>query len=165
MIEYGIVYFPCGMVVTQDGNRTEMKVDIRFQNIDDKDDYILVPACGYGIDNQDKGPGKAISYATKMALLKIFSLETGEGEDPDFDQTTTHKKGAKLEKSTKDKMEISEEVERIARTLQQQETVESLTVLWNEYMALKPLDNGTKPEYDSMVQLFKDKKIALGDKK
>jgi hypothetical protein len=31
----------------------------------------------------DKGPGKAVSYAFKYALLKVFCLETGD--DPDND--------------------------------------------------------------------------------
>jgi hypothetical protein len=38
---------------------------------------------GYGIDNQDKGPGKAMSYAVKYAMLKTFCLETGD--DPEKD--------------------------------------------------------------------------------
>ena len=33
------------------------------------------------MDNADKAPGKAISYAFKYALLKTFALETGEDEE------------------------------------------------------------------------------------
>jgi hypothetical protein len=43
----------------------------------------------YGIDDSDKGPGKAISYAVKYALLKALGLETGD--DPDEDQASVHK--------------------------------------------------------------------------
>ena len=32
-------------------------------------------------DNGDKAPGKALSYATKSAMLKVFSLETGENDE------------------------------------------------------------------------------------
>jgi hypothetical protein len=39
---------------------------------------------GYGIDDQDKGAGKAMSYAVKYALLKTLGLETGD--DPDENQ-------------------------------------------------------------------------------
>jgi hypothetical protein len=35
----------------------------------------------HALDNGDKAPGKAISYATKYALLKTFLLETGEDEE------------------------------------------------------------------------------------
>ena len=47
-------------------------------------DLIDVETFGFGIDDQDKGPGKAMSYAVKYALLKTLGLETGD--DPDMDQ-------------------------------------------------------------------------------
>jgi hypothetical protein len=57
---------------------------IRFVNIDEPMDLIDVETFGFGIDDQDKGPGKAMSYAVKYALLKTLGLETGD--DPDMDQ-------------------------------------------------------------------------------
>ena len=33
------------------------------------------------MDNGDKAPGKAVTYATKAAILKILYLETGENEE------------------------------------------------------------------------------------
>ena len=89
LLAAGIVYYPQNMVVVQDGNRSQMTLDLRFVNIDNPEDHFDVPCCGYGIDNQDKGPGKAISYCVKMGLLKTMGLETGE--DPDLDQKTEHK--------------------------------------------------------------------------
>ncbi len=88
-VENGIVSYPVEVAFRQDGNRTEAKVTVRFCNVDDPADFIDVQSIGYGIDSQDKGPGKAMSYATKYAYLKAFMLETGD--DPDFDQETTHK--------------------------------------------------------------------------
>jgi hypothetical protein len=67
----------------QDGNRTAVDVAVSFVNIDQPDDRVTVRAFGYGIDPQDKGPGKAISYAVKYAYLKAFALETGD--DPERD--------------------------------------------------------------------------------
>ena len=61
---------------------------MRFVNVDDAADFIEVATAGYGIDDQDKGPGKAISYAVKYALLKTLGLESGD--DPDEDQDTVH---------------------------------------------------------------------------
>ena len=37
-----------------------------------------VRSVGYGIDNTDKGPGKAMSYAYKMAIGQLFSLPTDD---------------------------------------------------------------------------------------
>jgi hypothetical protein len=81
-------YRPVELKHGQDGNRTWAYVVVRFANIDNSTDHIDVPSFGYGIDSQDKGPGKAISYAVKYALLKTLGLETGD--DPDMDQTVQH---------------------------------------------------------------------------
>ena len=88
MVKHGVVYYPVWMESAQTGNRTEMKMTIRFVSIDDANDYIDVVSAGYGIDDQDKGPGKAISYSVKYALLKALGLESGD--DPDTDQETVH---------------------------------------------------------------------------
>jgi hypothetical protein len=66
---------------SQDENRTSVHLEVTFVNVDNTADIIKVKSFGYGNDSQDKGPGKAISYAFKMACLKCFMLETGE--DPD----------------------------------------------------------------------------------
>lgn len=77
----GIVYYPKDMVVEQVGNRTQAMFNVRFENIEDRADFIDVATFGYGVDGQDKGPGKAMSYGVKYALLKVLGLETGD--DPD----------------------------------------------------------------------------------
>lgn len=84
LVKHGILYYPHAMVMQQVGNRTECQMTVRFENIDDRSDFIDVVTAGYGIDQQDKGPGKAISYSVKYALLKALGLETGD--DPDKDQ-------------------------------------------------------------------------------
>lgn len=84
LVAVGIVYYPTELKVTQNGNRTEVLLTVAFVNADNPQDFILVPSLGYGIDQQDKGPGKAISYAVKYALLKAFGLSTGD--DPDIHQ-------------------------------------------------------------------------------
>jgi len=54
---------------------------INFVNIDDPKDSIPVRIEAHAADNGDKAPGKAASYATKHAMLKLFSLETGENDE------------------------------------------------------------------------------------
>ncbi|UCF13209.1 MAG: ERF family protein [Thermoplasmatales archaeon] len=65
--------------------RTKVVIEVNFINIDNPEDYLKVCAFGYGLDSQDKGPGKAVSYAVKYALLKTFSLETGDDPENDID--------------------------------------------------------------------------------
>jgi hypothetical protein len=63
---------------------------ISFVNIDDGNDRLTATINAHANDNGDKAPGKAASYAVKYAMLKTFTLETGENdesrsfEEPDF---------------------------------------------------------------------------------
>lgn len=83
MVKNGIVYYPVDMVYEQQGNRTHVQLKLRIVNIDDATDFIDVACLGYGCDSQDKGPGKAVSYAVKYGLLKALGLETGDDADLD----------------------------------------------------------------------------------
>jgi hypothetical protein len=83
LLNAGIVYYPVRCEHSHNGNRAECGMTVRFVNIDEPTDFFDVPTFGYGVDPQDKGPGKAMSYAVKYALLKALGLETGD--DPDMD--------------------------------------------------------------------------------
>jgi len=89
--KHGVVYYPRNMQVEQNGNRTQATFDVRFENIDDRSDFIDVATFGYGVDPQDKGPGKAMSYGVKYALLKVLGLETGDDPDEVQDAKADHK--------------------------------------------------------------------------
>jgi hypothetical protein len=54
---------------------------IHFVNIDKPEDRCTVTINAHAADNGDKSPGKCASYATKVAMLKTFSLETGEDDE------------------------------------------------------------------------------------
>ena len=76
LVKHRIVVTPTVIEHTIDGNRTVVNVEVNFVNADIPEDKITINSIGYGIDNQDKGIGKAVSYATKYAILKMFVLET-----------------------------------------------------------------------------------------
>lgn len=106
LVDQGVIYFPQNLVYKQDGNRTEVTLDIHFICADNPEDKLVVPSFGFGIDNQDKGPGKAVSYAIKYALLKTFGLETGD--DPENDNIEHKKQEAKPQavfKSNEERMD------------------------------------------------------------
>lgn len=88
LVKHGIAVIPTIEDSSQEGNRTTVKLLVFFINVDMPTDSFSVRSVGYGIDAGDKGPGKAISYAFKMACLKTFCLETGE--DPDFDANASY---------------------------------------------------------------------------
>lgn len=95
LVKYRVTTVPTVQEIVQDGNCTRVKLSVTFVNADCPSDHFTVLYPGYGIDGGgtskdgkiipvgDKGPGKAISYAYKYALLKQFNLETGD--DPDND--------------------------------------------------------------------------------
>lgn len=97
-VKHGIVSFPQqkrghmnpqGVRASKDGNSTvpdsmrlyEGGYEIHFVNMDDPTDRIVVEIEAHALDNGDKAPGKAVTYATKAAMLKVLMLETGEDDE------------------------------------------------------------------------------------
>jgi hypothetical protein len=66
--------------------KTTLILDMTFVNADDPGDAYSVSFPGEGIDTDDKGSGKALSYAIKNGLLKTFMIESGD--DADNEATT-----------------------------------------------------------------------------
>lgn len=97
--KYGVVLYP----IEQHYNRTDEKVktidkntkkeiekinrisdvDIKYEvvNIDKPSEKITTVSSGTGVDTQDKGIGKAQTYAYKNMLIKLFAIPTGEDTD------------------------------------------------------------------------------------
>ena len=93
LIKHGIVIIPTLLwersLPKEEGQkqfRHEASYRFRFQNIDDKEDFFEVDTLAHAMDNADKSPGKALSYATKYAILKVFNIETGEDEESRYQQ-------------------------------------------------------------------------------
>ena len=59
----------------------EATYSVHFVNVENPEDRISMTMNAHALDNGDKAPGKAISYATKYAILKLFAIETGEDEE------------------------------------------------------------------------------------
>jgi len=143
LVKHGVIYYPQNMVHEQNGNRTEVHLDIVFVNVDEPADRIAVPSFGYGIDASDKGPGKAVSYAVKMALLKALGLETGE--DADDGTNVEHKPEPAPAKSAPGISEARTWVREHIRELENSEdgahfmtTVAALTPRWAKVCGVYP---------------------------
>lgn len=63
--------------------------DVHFVNIDEPTDFATISVQAHANDNGDKAPGKAITYAVKSAILKMFTLETGENDESRAEQADT----------------------------------------------------------------------------
>lgn len=66
--------------------RYEATYDIFFANAEKPEDKICIRIEAHAMDNADKAPGKALSYAKKYAMLKLFEIETGEDEESRYNQ-------------------------------------------------------------------------------
>lgn len=91
-IEHGVLVLPTEIssvtvdsgMVTGKGNpiiRFEGKYSIEFINIDNPSEVLYVPLTAHALDQGDKAPGKALSYATKAAVLKALQIETGVNDE------------------------------------------------------------------------------------
>lgn len=93
MVKHGIVSYPIlvecisqpkevnANMETAKQFRYEATYDIVFANIDEPSDLITLRINAHAMDNADKAPGKALSYAKKYAVLKLFEIETGEDDE------------------------------------------------------------------------------------
>lgn len=63
---------------------TIKSVACRLTNVEDGTDFFEGVEIGYGLDSQDKGPGKATSYAVKTWLLNTFMLR-GQPDEENID--------------------------------------------------------------------------------
>lgn len=65
--------------------RYEADFMVSFVSTDDPASRIDIRIPAHANDSGDKAPGKAISYAVKLAILKLFSLETGVDDEGRLD--------------------------------------------------------------------------------
>jgi hypothetical protein len=80
---------------------TRIETVYRFVNVDDPEDYIETTTFAEGIDTQDKGSGKAMTYGDKYALMKAYKISTGD--DPDQDPSKEENYQKKGDKPKEDK--------------------------------------------------------------
>ena len=59
----------------------ESDFTIHYINMDNPDDRFSTVIESHAMDAGDKAPGKAITYATKISMLKVFGIETGDNEE------------------------------------------------------------------------------------
>ncbi|NBI28316.1 ERF family protein [Chengkuizengella marina] len=80
LVENKLVVFPIEQKHSKDGNLTTVDVKYKIVDAETGESEILVSS-GTGVDTQDKGVGKAMTYAFKYLFLRSFAIPTGE--DPD----------------------------------------------------------------------------------
>lgn len=80
LIKNKLVIFPIEQLHSREG--TLSTVDTKYKLVDaETGEYEILVSSGTGADTQDKGVGKAMTYAFKYLFLRSFAIPTGE--DPD----------------------------------------------------------------------------------
>ena len=83
---------------------TRIETVYRFVNVDKPDEYIETVTFAEGIDTQDKGSGKAMTYADKYALMKGYKISTGDDPDQEASKDESYKKSSKKQITAREKL-------------------------------------------------------------
>jgi len=92
LVNFGVVVYPnlVSSTTVDTGDKTskgtpiirvEAVYEFVFVNIDDPADKFTASVSAHANDQGDKAPGKALSYAKKAVILKVFEIETGEDDE------------------------------------------------------------------------------------
>lgn len=93
----------------------EGEYDVTLVNVEDPQDRVTAHVEAHAMDNGDKAPGKAMTYATKAAMLKLFWLETGENDE------------------SRAGPQSDIDVDAIKLTIDATQTTDALKALWTEW--------------------------------
>ena len=127
---------------------TRIKTVYRFVNAENPEEYIETTTFAEGIDSQDKGSGKAMTYADKYALMKAYKISTGD--DPD--QTASEEMNFKKATPVKPAKELTPREKLIA-------ALKAKGIDMNTYATEKGLDKGTTPErYEELLKELEETK-------
>lgn len=73
---------------------TRLKTVYRFVNTEKPGEFLDTTVFSVGIDSQDKGDGKAMTYGDKYALMKAYKISTGDDPDQEASVDTDYKRKA-----------------------------------------------------------------------
>jgi hypothetical protein len=161
LLKHGIVYYPVRCEHLHNGNRAECSLTVRFVNVDQPTDFFDVPTFGYGIDPQDKGPGKAMSYAVKYALLKALGLETGD--DPDNESVDYSPKDSHSGKATSAKQAGDARLlAALRKSMLENSSVDDLKAWWTDADCKTARSKLSDDQYEALKADFAKHGEALG---
>lgn len=69
---------------------SRIKTVYAFVNVDKPEECITTTVFSEGIDSQDKGSGKAMTYGDKYALMKAYKISTGDDPDQTASEDTEY---------------------------------------------------------------------------
>lgn len=115
LIKYKLIVYPFQQESNRAGNISHVDTKYRMVNVDAPDESIEIVSAGDGADSQDKGTGKAMTYAFKYMWLRTFALPTGE--DPDKISSAELDEKAQKEAAKARRTEPSQYVNEVKQTV------------------------------------------------
>lgn len=141
LLRHGLIILPVKQDHKRDGTLTTVDTEYKIVDID-TGEYEILASSGTGADTQDKGVGKAMTYAYKYLLLRTFAIPTGE--DPD--------KVSSAELDAKQAEEQRKAAERIA-------SITVPAVIAAKYQLVFKKEDGMKEWYARQIEKLSDEKI------
>lgn len=86
--KYKLIILPVGLEIKQENNLTTLNVQWKIIDVE-TGEYEILTSPGNGSDTQDKGTGKAFTYAYKVLMQKTFMLFSGEDTDNEHSDLIT----------------------------------------------------------------------------
>jgi hypothetical protein len=105
-------------------------VKTKYLLLHDSGESIELAGYGHGVDSQDKGAGKATTYALKYTLLYTFLIPTGKIDDADVH----HSESVELPKATQ-----PIKIETALNEINSCKTLEEMKEIWGKYKSLQPV--------------------------
>ena len=157
LIKHKLVVYPINQLTNRVGNITHVDVVYRMVNVEDPDDYIEIASAGDGADSQDKGSGKAMTYAFKYMWLRTFALPTGEDPDKISSAELDAKDEAEAKAKTVGKKTISDVKAKALESLLSENGI-SLKTVYELYSVstLKELTEAKHENIANNIQKIKD---------
>lgn len=101
LIKNKLIILPIEQDHKKDGNLSTVDVKYKIVDVETGESEVLVSS-GTGADSQDKGVGKAMTYAYKYLFLRTFAIPTGEDPDKVSNAELEEKERKQQEKIAKD---------------------------------------------------------------
>lgn len=102
LVKWGLTIVQTDSETIKQGNITSMKCYYLLSNADNPSENIQLVHHGDGADSQDKGPGKASTYAYKYMLIRTFALPFGNDPDKISSDELTDKTNERMMNIMKD---------------------------------------------------------------
>lgn len=134
-----------GKVTKKTTFMTRIETVYRFVNIDEPSEYIETTTFAEGIDTQDKGSGKAMTYADKYALMKAYKISTGDDPDQNASEENNYRANGTPKQPAQTQQPTTQPKQKTPRQLLIARLNE-LGIDVNAYAAEKGLNSKTTPE-------------------